>query len=37
MYVLIHLNWSAKYAQQRYRRRFGIEDLVHFHSPLIGV
>jgi hypothetical protein len=25
VYVLIHLNWSAKYAQQRYRRRFGIE------------
>jgi hypothetical protein len=25
MYVLIHLDWSAKKAQQRYRRRFGIE------------
>jgi hypothetical protein len=25
VFVLIHLNWSAKYAQQRYRRRFGIE------------
>jgi putative transposase len=24
-YVLIHLDWSAKKAQQRYRRRFGIE------------
>ena len=25
VYVLIHLDWSAKQAQQRYRRRFGIE------------
>jgi putative transposase len=25
VYVLIHLDWSAKKAQQRYRRRFGIE------------
>jgi putative transposase len=25
IYVLIHLDWSAKKAQQRYRRRFGIE------------
>jgi hypothetical protein len=25
LYVLIHLDWSAKKAQQRYRRRFGIE------------
>jgi Transposase DDE domain len=25
VYVLIHLNWSAKKAQQRYHRRFGIE------------
>jgi hypothetical protein len=25
VYVLINLNWSAKYAMQRYRRRFGIE------------
>jgi putative transposase len=25
VYVLIHLDWSAKRAQQRYRRRFGIE------------
>jgi hypothetical protein len=24
-YVLIHLDWSAKYAHQRYRHRFGIE------------
>ena len=24
-YVLVHLDWSAKKAQQRYRRRFGIE------------
>jgi len=25
VYVLIHLDWSAKQAPQRYRRRFGIE------------
>lgn len=25
VYVLINLNWSAKYAMQRYSRRFGIE------------
>src|SRR5579864_6912157 len=25
VYVLIHLNWSAKYAMHHYRRRFGIE------------
>lgn len=25
IYVLVHLDWSAKKAQQRYRRRFGIE------------
>jgi putative transposase len=25
VYVLIHLDWSAKKAHQRYRRRFGIE------------
>jgi putative transposase len=25
VYVLIHLDWSAKKAQQRYSRRFGIE------------
>lgn len=25
VYILIHLDWSAKKAQQRYRRRFGIE------------
>ncbi len=25
VYVLIHLDWSAKKTQQRYRRRFGIE------------
>jgi hypothetical protein len=25
VYVLIHLDWSPKTAQQRYRRRFGIE------------
>jgi putative transposase len=25
VYGLIHLDWSAKQAQQRYRRRFGIE------------
>jgi DDE family transposase len=25
IYVLIHLDWSAKKTQQRYRRRFGIE------------
>lgn len=25
LYVLIHLDWSAKQAQRRYRRRFGIE------------
>ena len=25
VYVLIHLDWSARKAQQRYRRRFGIE------------
>lgn len=25
IYVLIHVDWSAKKAQQRYRRRFGIE------------
>jgi putative transposase len=25
VYVLIHLDWSAKQAQQRYHRRFGIE------------
>jgi hypothetical protein len=25
MYVLIHLDWSAKQAQRRYRHRFGIE------------
>jgi putative transposase len=25
VYVLIHLDWSAKKAQQHYRRRFGIE------------
>jgi putative transposase len=25
LYVLIHLDWSAKHAQRRYRRRFGIE------------
>jgi len=25
VYVLIHLDWSAKKAQQCYRRRFGIE------------
>jgi hypothetical protein len=25
VYVLIHLDWSAKTTQQRYRRRFGIE------------
>ena len=25
VYVLIDLNWSAKQAQRRYRRRFGIE------------
>jgi putative transposase len=25
IYVLIHLDWAAKKAQQRYRRRFGIE------------
>ena len=25
IYVLIHLDWSARKAQQRYRRRFGIE------------
>jgi hypothetical protein len=25
IYILIHLDWSAKKAQQRYRRRFGIE------------
>jgi hypothetical protein len=25
IFVLIHLDWSAKKAQQRYRRRFGIE------------
>src|SRR5215813_9721941 len=25
IYVLVHLDWSAKKVQQRYRRRFGIE------------
>jgi len=25
IYVIIHLDWSAKVAQQRYHRRFGIE------------
>jgi len=25
VYILIHLDWSARKAQQRYRRRFGIE------------
>jgi putative transposase len=25
MYVIIHLDWSAKVAHQRYQRRFGIE------------
>ncbi len=25
VYVLIHVDWSARKAQQRYRRRFGIE------------
>src|SRR5439155_7189647 len=25
VYILIHLDWSAKKAHQRYRRRFGIE------------
>jgi len=25
VYVLVHLDWSARKAQQRYRRRFGIE------------
>lgn len=25
VYILIHVDWSAKKAQQRYRRRFGIE------------
>jgi putative transposase len=38
IYVLIHLDWSAKKAQQRYRRRFGIESSyrqlgqVHAHT-----
>jgi putative transposase len=34
VYVLIHLDWSAKKAQQRYRRRFGIESSYRQLGPV---